>query len=359
MEWRELAPEDLHGLRNPLIVDVRSPCEFLQGQLPGAKNIPLLSDDERARVGTIYNEQGDIVARHLALEIIAPKIPVLIDDIVALRDRSQTIVVYCWRGGLRSEAVSSVLSIAGMASYRLTGGYKAWRNMVLRELTQDRYAFEPLVLYGLTGSGKTDLLHELSRQECQILDLEAIACHRGSAFGGIGKGCQPVQKNFEAALWAKLRQIDAVRPVFLEAESRKVGRLSLPDSILKRIQHGPAIFVEASPELRVKRLAGEYLNSCASMEVALHDSLLMLDRIKETIGKNRTEEIRLLALAGNIGEAVRALLEHYYDPLYGKSIKNKQFELTVSSDDMQACARKVQDWAQSFAGGSVRLEPRS
>jgi tRNA 2-selenouridine synthase len=352
MEWRELAPEDLYGLRNPLIIDVRSPCEFCDGRLPGAVNVPLLSNDERAEVGTIYKEQGDIMARRRALVIIAARIPEIIDQILALKDRSQSIVVHCWRGGLRSEAVASVLSIAGIASYRLSGGYKAWRNMVLRELVQDRFAFQAVVLYGLTGSGKTGLLYELARQGCQVLDLEDLANHRGSAFGGLGLAEQPGQKDFEAALWNRLRTLDLTRPVFLEAESRKVGKLSLPDPIFKRISGGTAVLVESSLEARACRLAEHYLSACASRELALQESLELLDRIKETIGKHRVQEIGTLARDGKIQEAVLILLSDYYDPLYGKSIKTRKFELTVTGDDAGQAALKLTGWLGSLSPDS-------
>lgn len=344
MEWRELAAEDLYGLRNVLIIDVRSPAEFSEGRLPEAVNLPLLSNVERAEVGTIYKEQGDIRARRRALEIISPKIPGLIDDVLAYRDRSQSIVVHCWRGGLRSEAVSSVLSIAGIPNYRLSGGYKAWRNMVLRELVQDRYKFKPLVLYGLTGAGKTELLQELGGMGCQIVDLEEMANHRGSAFGGLGMGEQPSQKNFEALLWNQLRKLDLEKPVFIEAESRKVGKVSLPDSILDKILEGPAILVEGSFDARAARITEDYLRSYISEEKALRASLSMLDKIKDAVGKIRVQEIADLANQGNIAGAVRILLAEYYDPLYSRAIKKKRFEITVCSDDIKTAAGRLRDW---------------
>lgn len=345
MEWRELAVEDLDGLKSPLIIDVRSPSEFAVERIPEAINIPLLSDAERVMVGIIYKSEGDLVARRRALSIIAPKIPELIEEILSHKDRTRPIVVHCWRGGLRSEAVSSVLSIAGISSYRLSGGYKAWRNMVLKDLVEGRYDFEPIVLYGLTGAGKTELLHELSKRQFQVLDLEALANHRGSTFGGLGLAEQPSQKNFEAALWNQLRKFDRNKPVFIEAESRKVGKVSVPDQILKKIKEGPAILVESSLQARAKRITHDYLDACKSTEYALQEAQGMLVRLKDALGKARIEEIGHLLTNELIEDAVQALLAEYYDPLYNKSIKVRSFELTVCNDDSVAAVKALEELA--------------
>src|SRR5262249_50005339 len=160
------------------------------------------------------------------------------------------IVIYCWRGGLRSEAVSSVLSIAGLDCFRLTGGYKAWRAQILKDFDSDALAFHPVVLHGLTGVGKTEVLEGLSQQGIQVLNLEALANHRGSVFGGLGLGQQPTQKNFDACLWKQLRELDLSKPVVVEAESRKVGKLSLPPFVHRRIENGPTILVTSSLSAR-------------------------------------------------------------------------------------------------------------
>jgi len=348
MEWRELTVEELYGLKNPLIIDVRSPGEFQEARIPGSINVALLNDDERVVLGTIYKQQGEQIARRYALKIISPKIPLLIDEILAKKEHSRSIVIHCWRGGLRSEAVSSVLSIAGIASYRLTGGYKAWRNMVLHELDSDRFAFEPIVLYGMTGSGKTDLLHELSKLGYQVLDLEQLASHRGSIFGGIGLGSQPSQKNFEALLWECLRNLDLRKPVFIEAESRKIGKVSLPDTVLKRIKEGQAIFVEAGVSQRVKRITRQYLNSCTSIKDGIDESLKLLELIKQSIGKAQLERIHQLSAESNIDEIVRILLEEYYDPLYAKSMRNANTILTVCDDNENSAIEQIKKFANSF-----------
>lgn len=343
MTWREVSPRDLYDLRNPLIIDVRSPCEFEEERIPEAINFPLLSNDERAHIGLLYKTEGELHARRYALKFIAPKIPEIVDSLASMRAYGQSIVIHCWRGGLRSEAVASVLSIAGIPCLRLTGGYKGWRGMVVDDLRSDAFHFEPIVLYGNTGTGKTDLLQELEKQGAQVLDLELLANHRGSAFGSIGKGKQPSQKNFEADLWNKLRSFDGKKPVFLEAESRKIGRIALPNTILNKIRSGRAVMVEGSLEKRIERILSAYWQTKnVDDRAALDEAFQLLDVIKTRIGKKRCEEIRALAEEGKLSEVVAILLTEYYDPLYRESTKHqKNFVLTVSGDNSTASAEEI------------------
>lgn len=347
MVWRELSPEDLYGLRQPLIIDVRSPCEFEEECIPGAVNIPLLSNEERAHIGTIYKNDGEFAARLKAVSLISPKIPGIISEILQLKEHCQSLVIHCWRGGLRSEAVASFLSVTGINCFRLTGGIKAWRSMVLEELRVDRYCFNPIVLHGLTGSGKTELLQELEGLSCQVLDLEGLANHRGSAFGGLGLAGQPTQKNFEAAIWVKLRGFDLSMPVFIEGESRKIGRLSVPDSILAKIRSGRAVYVESSLDARIKRIASVYLNSFQQKDEAIKASTQMLANIKERLGRERVNAIIDLLEKDQLHEALGILLTEYYDPLYRKSLAAISYDFKVSNDQVQEAAGKLYEFAQN------------
>ena len=344
MVWREISPSDLYGLKNALIIDVRSPCEFAEERIPGALNIPLFSNEERAEIGTIYKEQGELNARLRAVSLIAPKIPQIIQQILSLKEHSKAIVVHCWRGGLRSEAVASVLSIAGLACFRLSGGIKAWRQMVLADLNSDKYSFEPIVLYGMTGAGKTELLQELARLGAQIVDLERLAEHRGSTFGGLGKGEQPTQKVFDALVWDELRQLDLSKPVFIEAESRRIGRVALPDTVLKKILEGRAVLIEGTVECRAQRLADEYLSSFGSLDKALNDSIKLLKQLKELLGKARCEQLVELLKSGEVLQAVKIMLVDYYDPLYARSFKDKKLAFRVNSDDICAAVTELDQW---------------
>jgi len=341
MPWRELSTEELNTFKRPVIIDVRSPSEHTAECVPGSINIPLLSDEERAVVGTIYKQDGEMVARRHALTLIAPKVPAIIDQVLSLqKQHGQQIVIYCWRGGLRSEAVASLLSIAGVSCFRLTGGYKAWRRQVVEYFESNRAGLIPVVLHGLTGVGKTEILQELQLQGMQVIDLEGLANHRGSAFGGLGLGQQPTQKNFEAALWQRLHTMQS-GIVFLEAESRKVGRLNLPDLIYKRmILVGRAILVSGTIEKRVERITQDYLRSDAQKR--LGEALAVLPNLKERLGASRLSVIRELAERDDISSAVQLLLSEYYDPIYGKAIeRSASFDLEVSGDDPVGAAEEI------------------
>lgn len=347
MTWREISSEQLNCLKSKVVIDVRSPCEHVEERIPGSVNVPLLSNDERATVGTIYKEQGEMVARRHALTIISPKIPALIDEISNLRVHGQAIVVYCWRGGLRSESVSSVLSIAGIDCHRLTGGYKAWRGQVLKDFAADAYPFEAVVLHGLTGVGKTEILDELGRLGAQVLDLEGIANHRGSVFGGLGMGDQPTQKNFDGEVWQRLRELKP-GPVFVEAESRKVGKIAVPDCVFDRI-HGRGIsaLVTGTVEKRAERIAADYLNPRHNPETELDRALQILGHLKERLGTKLTHQIRDLVAVGQVIEAVKLLLTEYYDPLYVRQIEeSKPFAIEVDGDDVGNAAAQLLAWSK-------------
>jgi tRNA 2-selenouridine synthase len=343
MAWREISPQDFNALKSALVIDVRSPCEHEAERILDSINIPLLSDEERVEVGTMYKQQGDIPARRYALQIISPKIPSFVEQIASLKRHGVPVVIYCWRGGMRSESVSSVLSIAGIDCFRLTGGYKAWRSHVLDDLAKP-LNFKPVILHGFTGCGKTELLVELAARGAQVLDLEALANHRGSVFGGLGLPDQPSQKNFDAAVWRELRNFKG-GIVFMEGESRKIGRLAVPDRLYESIHDCSPILVTGSLARRAERIAQDYLR--ATGDARANDTaraLQLLESIKPRLGAARTQEIADLALGGHILEAVTILLEEYYDPLYSRQIEKYSPMFTVNADDVPAAATEILKW---------------
>lgn len=331
MTWREISSREMNELKRYSLIDVRSPCEFLEEHIPGAVNVPLFTDEERVVVGTIYATEGESVARRKGLDIIAPKIPRLVDEILSRRLSGGPLIIHCWRGGLRSEAVASCLSIIGVDSWRLSGGYKAWRRQLLDDFERG-YDFKFVVLHGHTGVGKTEILGHLEKMELPVLDLEKLAEHRGSVFGAMGLGTQPSQKNFDASIWKAVRSYSSGALVFCEAESKKVGNLRLPDFISKKIEEGVKVLVTGTLPVRVERIIRDYIGAQLSDDV-LSGALRSLAVLKDRLGNKLTAEIEELGRQGNYSPAVEQLLNHYYDPLYQKQIdRHEPYELTVDGD---------------------------
>ncbi|MCA9801174.1 MAG: tRNA 2-selenouridine(34) synthase MnmH [Cyanobacteria bacterium HKST-UBA02] len=339
MTWRELTVQNFNSLDRKVVVDVRSPCEYLIESIPDAINIPLLSDEERALIGTVYKQDGEMQARRRAVGMIAPRIPAIVDRIMAIKKPRHTLVVHCWRGGLRSEAVVSFLSVVGIDCFRLTGGYKAWRRQVVEDFEKDAYSFETIVLDGLTGTGKTEILTELSKQGIPVCDLESLANHRGSTFGALGLAPQPSQKDFEARLWCLLEKCQA-DTLILEAESRKIGRLALPNFLYKRIKTGRKILIEAPMASRVSRLLEIY---CQGIDKA--NVIHMVEKsapIKEKLGGERTRALIDRLKSDDLEGFVEMLLLEYYDPLYAKHLAGAgPFELTVDSRETSKAAEAI------------------
>lgn len=321
-----------------MVIDVRSPCEYEAENIPGAVNIPLLSNDERAQVGTVYATQGEARARRLAVDLISPKIPAIIDEIVAHKSPGRTIVVHCWRGGLRSEAVVSFLSIVGIDTLRLTGGYKAWRRSVVASFDSDSFQFRTMLLDGLAGVGKTEILKHLKDRGVSTIDLEGLASHRGSIFGGLGLTAQPTQKNFEGRLWMELKQLGS-KLVFLEAEGKRIGRLRVPEFLVRRIASSPRVLVTGSMEVRCRRLVHDYCRHLSHEDVLNNQAILA--PLKERLGREYVKELSLLLARQDYMEFTRRLLIDYYDPLYSRQMMLSPYELEVCGDQPDQAADEL------------------
>lgn len=236
------------------IVDVRAPIEFQKGHIPGAVNVPLLDDEQRHQVGLCYRQQGREAAILLGLELVGPKMAELASEGVTL-SAGQPLVVYCQRGGKRSQSMTWLWSQLGITVFRLEGGYKHFRQSVLEILAQPRRL---LLLAGSTGVGKTDCLMQLKAQGESILDLEGIANHKGSAFGAIGEEIQPTQAQFENRMAWQLQAFSVKQSIWVEAESRRIGQVYLPDAIWDQMQQAPRIYIDRPREDRIDRLCVDY-----------------------------------------------------------------------------------------------------
>jgi tRNA 2-selenouridine synthase len=298
------------------ILDARSPSEFAEDHLPGAINVPVLDDEERARVGTIYKQRSAFEAKRAGAPLVSHNIARHIETLFADRPREWKPLVYCWRGGGRSGALAHVLRQVGWDARRLEGGYKAFRKQVAADLEElpARFAFR--VICGATGSGKSRLLESLVEAGAQVLDLEALAAHRGSVLGDLPDAPQPTQKAFETSLWTALSGFDRSRPVFVESESKKVGNLRVPDALITRMRDSECVRLEAGERERVALLREDYAHF-ESRPQALAEKL---DCLAPLHGAARISQWKALLEAGDWDSLVRDLLESHYDPAYRKSL---------------------------------------
>ncbi|HEY2863133.1 MAG TPA: tRNA 2-selenouridine(34) synthase MnmH [Casimicrobiaceae bacterium] len=306
-------------------IDVRSPAEFAEDHIPGARNHPVLDDGERARVGALH-AVSPFEARRLGAALVARNIAQMLETAFAEQSREWSPLVYCWRGGQRSRAVVHVLNEVGWRAVQLDGGYRAYRRHVVARLAVEpaRYLF--VVLCGLTGSGKSQLLRALDDAGAQTLDLEHMAQHRGSLLGEVPDVTQPSQKQFETELLSALDALDARRPVYIESESRRIGAIQLPDALLHRMRAGAAIVVHTPLPQRVALLKSEYAHF-------LRCPVPLLERLRPLIalyGRAAYARWEALAKGGEWDALIGELLETHYDPLYGRSLA-RHFAAAVPS----------------------------
>ncbi|MDH4190547.1 MAG: tRNA 2-selenouridine(34) synthase MnmH, partial [Betaproteobacteria bacterium] len=297
------------------VVDVRSPSEFAEDHIPGAINCPVLDDAERARVGTLYKQVSPFAAKRLGAALVAHNIARHVETVFAERPRAWKPLVYCWRGGKRSGAMAHVLREIGWDAHTLEGGYKAYRRQVVERLAVLPANFEFRVVHGVTGSGKSRLLHALAEAGAQVLDLEGLAAHRGSVLGGLPERPQPSQKMFDSRLLAALAALDATRTVFVEGESKKIGQLHVPDVLIEHMRAADCVLLEAELATRVALLNDEYRHFFEDR--ATLDAQLAC--LRSLHGQERVVRWQSLAAEGHWEELVRCLLADHYDPAYRRS----------------------------------------
>ena len=298
------------------IIDVRSPSEFAEDHIPGAVNHPVLNNEERHRVGKLY-KQNRFEARRIGASLIASNVSRHLQTFSY--PASWHPLVYCWRGGKRSAALASVLREIGWPAQQLEGGYKAYRRMIVAELERLPARFRYVVICGATGSGKSRLLAAIREAKGQILDLEALAKHRGSVLGNLPGEAQPSQKMFESAIWSVLHGCRAETPVFVEAESKKIGALRIPEALMKCLWQSDCIQLEASLDARLEILQSDYRYFFEA------PSLLKsrLDALAPVHGNETITRWKEMAEPSRWRELVTELLEQHYDPAYRKStLKN-------------------------------------
>ena len=299
------------------IVDARSPSEYADDHLPGAVSAPVLDDAQRALVGTVNAEQGAFEAKRLGAALVSRNIGALIERLFADRDRHWRPLVYCWRGGNRSGSLATVLARIGWRTTVIDGGYKAFRRQVIAELDARPAGLRFVVVGGRTGSAKSRLLERLDARGEQVLDLEALASHRGSVLGALPGASQPSQKRFETMLWDRLRALDPARPVFVESESRKVGQVQVPEALIHAMRASPVAVLEAEVPVRARFLLSEYEHFRRDVP----GLIALLERLAPLHGAERVAQWKALVDADRWDVLVERLLVEHYDPSYDRSMR--------------------------------------
>jgi tRNA 2-selenouridine synthase len=300
------------------VVDVRSPAEFAIDHVPGAVNCPVLSNEERARVGAVYKQGSPFEARKIGAALVAKNVAQHLETHFASRDQQWKPLIYCWRGGKRSGSMTLILREIGWDAASLQGGYQSYRRAMLAQLEELPARFRYRVICGPTGSGKSRLLQTLAAHGAQVLDLEALARHRGSVLGDLPGDPQPAQKMFESLVWSALRHFDAARPVFVEAESRRIGAVRVPEVLLERMRKSSCVRIEVPVPERVRFLIAEYRHFLAE------PAWLKTQLSRLTALHSKATVARWIAQidAGEWEDLVGDLLATHYDPAYLRSMGN-------------------------------------
>lgn len=301
------------------IIDVRSPTEFAEDHMPGAINLPVLDDAERAEVGTIYKQICPFTARKTGAALVAKNISQHLIEHFASKEKDYRPLVYCWRGGQRSNSMALVLTQIGWQVTVLQGGYKTYRTYVRDQLEQLPEQFTYQMLCGLTGSGKTYILRQLSQRSAQVLDLEGLANHRGSLLGEEWEGQpapQPSQKYFESLLLQQLQSFETSEPVWVESESNKIGRVYLPQSLWQNMKQASCVEIQLPLAARVQFLLQEYPHLVTHRDVLK----AKLQLLKSRYGREKLNEWYHLIDAGQWETFVQDVLQSHYDPTYTQSM---------------------------------------
>jgi tRNA 2-selenouridine synthase len=314
------------------IIDARSPAEFAEDHIPGAINCPVLDDQQRITVGTLYKQVSPFDARKLGAVLVARNVAHHIETLFADQPKGWKPLVYCWRGGQRSGAFTHILREVGWSARRLDGGYKSYRHHVIDQLGVVPKALHFTVVAGSTGSAKTRVLEALQVQGQQVLNLEALASHKGSVLGDLPGQKQPSQKGFETLVLDALARFDPARTVYVESESKRIGQLRVPDAVFQGIQNGEWLRVQASMAQRVRFLLRDYDYFLSGPELEQQ-----LERLKESCGGETVARWKALAQSKDFATLVAELLAQHYDRFYLRSLNQHSTaasHLNFATDDL-------------------------
>ncbi|MFT5873578.1 MAG: tRNA 2-selenouridine synthase [Clostridium sp.] len=324
---------------NYILIDVRSPGEFMEGTIKGAINIPLFDDEERKIIGTVYTRESVEKAKRIGLEVASKKLLRIYDEIKKLDKEYNKIVLFCARGGMRSGVLGMLLSSLGINTERINEGYKGYRKFVIENLPKLNEKVQYIVLHGNTGVGKTEILKQLERDGFDILDLEGFANHRGSLLGTVGLGKTASQKGFESKIYHML-QSSKSSYVFIEAESKRIGNTTIPDFIFEKMKKGVHIFVDADIEFRCDLIIKEY----TKQENCQAEIIECLKRLGKYIGEKNVIRYSELVLKSEYDEVVSELMIKHYDPMYTHGSNKYNYKLKVKVVDIKTATKEIENW---------------
>lgn len=328
-----------------VFIDVRSPNEYEDNHIVGAVNIPLLDDEERKIIGTLYKHDGKEEAVKKGFDFVSPKLKEIYEEVLKLKQKYKKIVVYCFRGGMRSRSLVDLLNGLGIECYQLEGGYKAYRTYSQNYIDKMDKDFEFIILHGGTGVGKTDILYELENQGYQVINLEDLAQNSGSVFGYLSFDNEPpTQKYFESLIFDMVNNMDK-RYIFVESESKRIGRNQVPDTLMKMIANGKHILVNLNLEDRSKRLVDQYVKSSKKDDDKVAGSI---ESLKKRFGSEKVESLKKELEDKNYMEIARVLIRDYYDPLYQYSIDKYEYDMVLDSQNVEETVEKLMSYHETL-----------
>lgn len=342
--FQDITIEECSRLRQQgelVLIDVRSPSEYNEASIPGSLNIPLFNDQERAEIGTLYKQVSVQAAKERGLEIVSAKLPTFIKTFAGI---SENKAVFCWRGGMRSKTTATVLSLMGIRVHRITGGYRAYRQYVVERLNDICYEPQSFIIHGNTGSGKTAILHKMKQNGHPVLDLEGLAGHRGSIFGGIGLKAHN-QKTFDSLLLDNIHENEKFSYVLFEAESRRIGNITVPDLMMELRAKGHHISLEMPLEARVNQIIEDY-----KPWENIDECMGSFRKIKSRIHTPVAAEIEACLMSEKYDTAVELLLTYYYDPRYSHSTSehDEQISSIVKAANTAEATIKIEQIVNSL-----------
>lgn len=329
--------EDFLKEENAILIDVRTPKEFLLEKIPNSVNIPVLLDEERVIVGTTYVQHSKEVAKQKGIEFLSKRLPEIFETVQNLSKKYSKLIFMCARGGMRSSSVTSLFHSLGYKVAKLEGGYKAYRDFVLTTLPIENAKFEYIVVHGRTGVGKTKILNKMANLGVSVMDLERMAAHKGSFFGALGEKLPQNQKRFDGEIFNFLRNCKT-KYIVVESESKRIGNLYIPESVYSSMINGKHLFIDTSIPNRLDILLEDYGHVPPNM---LEECILKVARY---VSKEKTSNYLNLLHEKNLKKLFELLIIQYYDPLYEVSINKHNFELSIKYDNMDSCAKELSDY---------------